>query len=208
MVSWLYCKCWSICLAPQLPFFSTKKVKHVTFSYWVWSATTTYSCFLGLFQVTFSCKRKVEEKRGKVVYFKVAKPPIWPSLVCCLPGGVCTEQSWSLLLPPASQLCRLEQSAPAEGKNRREPASPFKAPGSTSKWIGHTWNFILCLKPSLGTIFLAWCEWQHLQLLLSRAATAFLPLFSGDLALPCIPETQCFNVENWPCSKPDWRPRN
>lgn len=159
--------------------FSTKKVKRVTFSYLVWSTTTMYSCFLCLFQVSFSSKRKVEEDRGKVIDFMLAKPDvIWPFLVSPLPGGVCTEQSWSLLLP-TSQLCRLEQSAPAEGKNRREPASSFKAQGSAFKWMGHTWNFILCLKRSLETIFLAWCGWQHLQLLLSQAATAFLPLLWG-----------------------------
>lgn len=73
-------------------------------------------------------------KQRKSGLYYAAKPDIiWPFLVSPLPGGVCTE-----LIPAASQLCRLEQSAPAEGKDRREPGSSFRATGSATKLMGHT----------------------------------------------------------------------
>lgn len=139
VVSWLHCQCWSIWLPSNCSLFSTKKVKRVTFSYLVWSTTTMYSCFLCLFQVSFSSKRKVEEDRGKVIDFMLAKPDvIWPFLVSPLPGGVCTEQSWSLLLP-TSQLCRLEQSAPAEGKSL--PALSKHKDQHLNEWVTHETSF-------------------------------------------------------------------
>lgn len=68
----------------QLPnncsIFSSKKVAHVTFSHLVWGTMTTYSCFLCLFQVAFSKRRKVEEGEWKGIYFVGAKrDTIWPS---------------------------------------------------------------------------------------------------------------------------------